>query len=144
MIVLFSNFGLTGPYIGQVKAVLARRAPDVPVIDLFADAPAFDIEACATLLAAYAADFNAGDVFWCVVDPGVGTERLPLIVDADGRWFVRPRQRTVRRRSGPRQHPCVVGRSRGGQNASRPASMDVTCSHRSRPCSHAVSRRLAP
>lgn len=90
MIVLFSDFGLTGPYIGQVKAVLARRAPDVPVIDLFADAPAFDIEACATLLAAYAADFNAGDVFWCVVDPGVGTERLPLIVDADGRWFVGP------------------------------------------------------
>ena len=41
MIVLCTDFGLCGPYTGQVKAVLARIAPRVPVVDLFADLPAF-------------------------------------------------------------------------------------------------------
>src|SRR5258707_501915 len=39
MIVLFTDFGLDGPYTGQVKTVLYRTAPGVPVVDLFADAP---------------------------------------------------------------------------------------------------------
>src|SRR5437667_186441 len=40
MIVLFTDFGLEGPYTGQVNAVLQESAPGVPVIQLFADAPA--------------------------------------------------------------------------------------------------------
>jgi len=90
MIVLFTDFGLHGPYTGQVKAVLAREAPGVPVIDLFADAPVWDPQLSAYLLAAYAHEFPAGTVFLCVVDPGVGTERRPLVVEADGRRFVGP------------------------------------------------------
>ena len=91
MLVLFTDFGLTGPYVGQMKAVLARDAPGVPVIDLFADAPAFQTKSAAYLLAAYAADFPPGSVFLCVVDPGVGTQqRRPVVVQADGRWFVGP------------------------------------------------------
>ncbi|CAO3408073.1 SAM hydrolase/SAM-dependent halogenase family protein [Azospirillum largimobile] len=90
MILLFTDFGLSGPYTGQMKAVLAQKAPTVPVIDLFADAPAFDPQLSAYLLAAYAPAFPAGSVFLCVVDPGVGTDRLPVMVEADGRWFVGP------------------------------------------------------
>src|SRR5581483_5751303 len=90
MIVLFSDFGLSGPYIGQVKAVFAEIVPTVPVIDLFADAPAGDPRAGAYLLAAYDDVFPAGTIFFAVVDPGVGTARLPVIVLADGRWYVGP------------------------------------------------------
>jgi hypothetical protein len=90
MIVLFTDFGLHGPYTGQMKAVLHREAPDVPVIDLFADAPAANPKASAYLLAAYAQWFAAGTIFLCVVDPGVGGERPALIVEADGRFFVGP------------------------------------------------------
>lgn len=90
MIVLFTDFGLNGPYTGQVKAVLLREAAGVPVIDLFADAPAFDPQLSAYLLAAYAPEFPAGTVFVCVVDPGVGTDRRPLFVQADGRTYVGP------------------------------------------------------
>ena len=39
MIVLFSDFGLQGPYTGQMKAVLHQMVPGMPAIDLFADAP---------------------------------------------------------------------------------------------------------
>lgn len=89
-IVLFTDFGLAGPYTGQVKAVLQREAPGVPIIDLFADAPAGKPKAAAYLLAAYSAWFDAGTVFLCVVDPGVGSARAPVVLEADGRLFVGP------------------------------------------------------
>ena len=90
MIALFTDFGLHGPYTGQMKAVLHQMAPGVPVIDLFADAPAGNPKAAAYLLAAYAAWFPTGTIFLCVVDPGVGGERPPLIIEADERWYVGP------------------------------------------------------
>ena len=90
MIVLVTDFGPSGPYVGQMRAVLERRAPGVPVVELFSDAPAFDPRATAYLLAAYTAESVAGDVFLCVVDPGVGGARRPLVLQADGRWFVGP------------------------------------------------------
>jgi S-adenosylmethionine hydrolase len=34
MIVLFTDFGLRGPYTGQMKAVLHQMAPGIPIIDL--------------------------------------------------------------------------------------------------------------
>ena len=90
MIVLCTDFGLAGPYTGQVKAVLARAAPGVPAIDLFADLPPFKPKLAAYLVAAYAAWFEPGDVILAVVDPGVGSERGALMVEADGRWYVGP------------------------------------------------------
>jgi S-adenosyl-L-methionine hydrolase (adenosine-forming) len=90
MIALFTDFGLAGPYTGQVKAVLQREAPNLPVIDLFADAPMRNPKAAAYLLAAYGVWFPAGTVLLAVVDPGVGGERAALIVEADGRFYVGP------------------------------------------------------
>src|SRR5690348_11690170 len=90
MIVLFTDFGLAGPYTGQMKTVLARQAPGIPVIDLFADAPSRHPKAAAYLLAAYAAWFPPDTVFLCVVDPGVGGARAALALEADGRWYVGP------------------------------------------------------
>ncbi len=91
MIVLFTDFGLEGPYLGQVKAVLLQEAPHVPVIDLFANAPACNPRAAAYLLHAYAREFPSGTVFLCVVDPGVGSrERRPVVVRAGGHCFVGP------------------------------------------------------
>jgi S-adenosylmethionine hydrolase len=60
MIALFTDFGLHGPYTGQMKAVLHQMAPGIPVIDLFADAPVGNAKASAYLLAAYALWFPAG------------------------------------------------------------------------------------
>jgi S-adenosyl-L-methionine hydrolase (adenosine-forming) len=90
MIVLFTDFGLAGPYTGQAKAALQRDAPGVPIVDLFADAPAGNPRAAAYLLAAYSAWFEAGTTFLCVVDPGVGGERPPIILEADRRFYVGP------------------------------------------------------
>lgn len=90
MIVLFTDFGLCGPYTGQMKAVLHRLAPQIRVLDLFADAPVHNPRAAAYLLPAYVDEFPEDTIFLCVVDPGVGGNRLPCVVQADGRWFVGP------------------------------------------------------
>mgnify|MGYP003350539729 CR=1 FL=1 len=90
-IVLFTDFGLEGPYIGQVKVVLAREAPGAAVFDLLADAPAFDAQASAYLLASLTPHTPRDAVFVAVVDPGVGDpKRRPAAVQADGQWFVGP------------------------------------------------------
>ena len=84
MIVLFTDFGLEGPYTGQVAAVLQQAAPAVPVISLFADLPPGQVKPAAYLLGAYAQWFPAGTVLLCVVDPGVGGERHALVGPDNG------------------------------------------------------------
>jgi S-adenosylmethionine hydrolase len=90
MIVLFTDFGLAGPYTGQVTAVLQQLAPQVPIISLFANAPSARPKPSAYLLAAYGAWFPAGTVLLCVVDPGVGSARRAVIVEAADRIYVGP------------------------------------------------------
>jgi S-adenosylmethionine hydrolase len=90
MIALFTDFGLSGPYLGQMHAVLARQAPGEPVIDLFNDLPPHAVRAAAYLLPAYTQGFPPGTVFLGIVDPGVGGARRPVILRADDRWYVGP------------------------------------------------------
>lgn len=90
MIVTFRDFGIEGPYLGQMRAALYHEAPAVPVIDLMVDVPAFNIQAAAYLLPAVMKPLAAGTVCLSVVDPGVGGDRLPVILRADAHWFVGP------------------------------------------------------
>ncbi len=90
MIVLFTDYGIHDPYVGQLKARLAIEAPTQLVVDLLHAAPDFNAHAGAHLLAAFASTFPPGSVFVAVVDPGVGTARQGVVVMADGRWFVAP------------------------------------------------------
>jgi S-adenosylmethionine hydrolase len=145
MIVLFTDFGLQGPYTGQMKAVLHQMAPDVPIIDLFADAPAGNPKASAYLLAAYAQWFAAGTTFLCVVDPGVGGARPPIMLDADGRWYVGPGNglfELIERRATTARSFDIDWRPQRGS----PASFHQAgpCSRRSQPCWRAASRRGHP
>lgn len=91
MIVLFTDFGLQSPYLGQIKAKLYQFAPSVPVIDLFSDLPKYDSLAAAYLLAAYQRGIPKNSVFLCVVDPGVGDEkRKAVVLKTEEQWFVGP------------------------------------------------------
>jgi hypothetical protein len=90
MIVLFTDFGVAGPYVGQMKAVISDMAPLLRVIDLMHDAPLCNPEASAYLLAALAPCLPKGTVFVCVVDPGVGSDREAIFVDTDRHRFVGP------------------------------------------------------
>ncbi len=90
MIAILTDFGVSGPYIGQMRAVIHEQAPGINVVDLFSDLPACHVRASAYLLPAYTQFLPAATVCLCVVDPGVGTERKALALQIDGRWFVGP------------------------------------------------------
>lgn len=90
MIVIFSDFGSQDIYLGQVKAVLNKLAANIAVIDLLNDVPRYNIRAAAHLLAALQSQFLAGTVFLCVVDPGVGGARTPIVANVGDKWFVGP------------------------------------------------------
>ncbi len=90
MILLFTDFGVHDPYVGQIHTVLTEQAPGTPVIDLCHHIPGFDIKAGAYLLAALTDQMPHDAVCLGIVDPGVGGRREAIMVRADGRWFVGP------------------------------------------------------
>ncbi|GAB4254723.1 MAG: SAM-dependent chlorinase/fluorinase [Methylomicrobium sp.] len=89
-IVLFTDFGPAGPYLGQVESVLRQRAPNHPIIHLVSNAPAGNPRASAYLLAALARQLPRQTIFLCVVDPGVGGPRKPVVLYAGDQTFVGP------------------------------------------------------
>jgi len=89
-IVLFTDFGSADHYVGQVKSALWRRAPQSEIIDLLHEVPAFDVRAGAHLLDAMKNSFPENSVFLAVVDPGVGSARDALVLEADHRHYVGP------------------------------------------------------
>ena len=91
VIALYTDFGLDDPYVGQMKAVLLRQTGgSIAIVDLLHRVPNFDPVAGAHLLSALQAQFDPGTVFVAVVDPGVGSERLPVVLEADGKYYVGP------------------------------------------------------
>lgn len=90
MILLFSDFGVSGPYVGQMRSAILERDPKADVVDLMHDAPRSDPRAAAYLLAALVPHMPADCICLAVVDPGVGGDRPPLVVKAGRRHFVGP------------------------------------------------------
>jgi len=89
-IILFTDFGPSGPYLGQMESVLRQTAPHVPVINLLSNAPTADPRLSAYLLAALRHSFPVNSIFLAVVDPGVGGERKAVVLQAGGQTFVGP------------------------------------------------------
>jgi S-adenosylmethionine hydrolase len=73
-----------------MEAAIMDEALQSRVINLLADAPRGDPRRASYLLAALAHDLPPGCVVVAVVDPGVGTARDGLIVEAGGRLYVGP------------------------------------------------------
>ena len=90
MILLYTDFGFNGPYVGAMHAAIRERAPTVPIIDLMHDAPRFAPRPAGRLLAALVPSLPRESIIVAVVDPGVGTDRRPVVVAAFGRFFVGP------------------------------------------------------
>lgn len=90
MITLLTDFGTADHFVGVMKGVIAGIAPGVPVVDLSHEVPAFDVLTAAFLLAQSWRYFPKGTVHVAVVDPGVGSARRGILVEAEGHFFVGP------------------------------------------------------
>jgi hypothetical protein len=90
VITITTDFGHKGPFAGVMKGVILSRFRDARIVDLAHDIPAqWPPEAGFWVSRSYSW-FPAGTVHLAIVDPGVGTERDILLVEADEHVFIAP------------------------------------------------------
>ena len=90
LITLTTDFGLADHYVGVMKGVIAGINPEARVIDVSHQVGAYRIAEGAFLVAQAYRYFPEGTVHVVVVDPGVGSQRRPILAAAGGHWFVAP------------------------------------------------------
>jgi S-adenosylmethionine hydrolase len=86
IIALLTDFGLRDGFTGIMKGVILSIAPGVQLIDISHDVAPQQVASGAWLLSTAYRYFPAGTIFLCVIDPGVGSQRRALALQA-GNWF---------------------------------------------------------
>ncbi len=85
-----SDFGSGSPLVAAMKGVVLAGCPTAVLVDVSHEVPRFDVSAGAFMLFAGTRHFGGGSVHLGVVDPGVGSARRRLIVQAGGRYYIGP------------------------------------------------------
>lgn len=81
IITLTTDFGY-GRYVAQMKGVLLSLCPEATVVDVAHNVPPQDLVSAAYLLADVVPTFPKGTIHVVVVDPGVGTKRRGVVLEA--------------------------------------------------------------
>lgn len=90
LVALLTDFGLTEPYVAQMKGVVLRDCPAVKIVDVSHSVEPFNLAQAGFFLDASRPYFPAGTVFVAVVDPGVGGSRRLVCLDKFGQFFLAP------------------------------------------------------
>lgn len=91
MITLLTDFGIVDPYVAQMKAVIhSSAAPGTNVVDISHGIEKHNVVMGSYILETSAPWFPAGSVHLAVVDPSVGTSRIPIVVECDRGVLVGP------------------------------------------------------
>lgn len=90
LVTLTTDFGLADHYAGTMKGVLVSGCPDVRIIDISHEIAPFSIYSGAYTIDQAAPYFPPGTIHMIVIDPGVGTARKPLVVEALNQIFIAP------------------------------------------------------
>ena len=90
LVTLTTDFGLADHYVGTMKGVLLSRCPGARIVDISHDIPPFSIHVAAYTIDQAAGYFPHATIHVIVVDPGVGTARKPLLLEALGQRFIAP------------------------------------------------------
>ena len=90
IITLLTDFGLKDPYVGIMKGVILSINPDVTIVDISHDILPQNVEEGAFLIEEYHRFFPPGTIHMAIIDPTVGSERRPIIVNKDNNIFLGP------------------------------------------------------
>lgn len=90
VITLLTDFGFVDPYVAQMKAVILSLSPDATIVDITHGIEKHNIAMGAHLLKTTAPWFPSDTIHVSVVDPGVGTSRLPIVVDCERGVLIGP------------------------------------------------------
>ena len=88
---LFTDYGWDDPYVAQLKGIIVTINPAARILDITHTVTPFNVTEGAYLLDQCAEEFPAGTIFVAVVDPQVGTDRDPILLETGkGKFFVGP------------------------------------------------------
>ena len=90
IVTLLTDFGAADSYVAAMKGVILSLAPWAMVVDASHEIPPQDVRAGAWVLGQFWNYYPDGTIHTAVVDPGVGTCRDALLVEADGHFFLAP------------------------------------------------------
>jgi S-adenosylmethionine hydrolase len=90
ILTLTTDFGTSDHYAGAMKGVILGICPAVRIVDLSHEVTPFEIPEGAYVIAQAYRYFPKKTVHVVVVDPGVGTARRPILMEAGGQYFVAP------------------------------------------------------
>jgi len=89
-ITLITDFGLDDGYVGAMKGVILSIAPHATIVDISHAVPAQDVRSAAWILYTAYYTFPRSTVHCVVVDPGVGSQRRAIALQAGAYTFVAP------------------------------------------------------
>ncbi|MBI4529764.1 MAG: SAM-dependent chlorinase/fluorinase [Deltaproteobacteria bacterium] len=90
LITLATDFGYRDPSVGIMKGVILGISPQARIVDLSHGLPPQDLIAAALALYGSVPFFPCGTIHVAVVDPGVGTERAAILIEAQGSFLIGP------------------------------------------------------
>jgi S-adenosyl-L-methionine hydrolase (adenosine-forming) len=90
ILTLTTDFGLSDHYVGAMKGVILGICPQAQIVDINHEIGAYRIAEGAFSIAQAYRCFPKGTVHVVVVDPGVGTARRPILMEAAGQRFIAP------------------------------------------------------
>lgn len=90
ILTLTTDFGTRDAYVAAMKGVILRRCPEVRLVDVTHEISPQDVMEAAFVVREAAWHFPPGTVHLVVVDPGVGTSRRAVALEAEGARFVGP------------------------------------------------------
>jgi S-adenosylmethionine hydrolase len=90
VITLTTDYGTNDHLVGTLKGVILKINPEVTIVDITHNVAPFDLLDAALAIGSAYSYFPSRTIHVVVVDPGVGTERRPLLVTAENQYFVAP------------------------------------------------------
>jgi len=90
IITLTTDFGTNDYLVGAMKGVILNINPAARIVDINHHVAPFDILDGALAIASAYKYFPPRTIHLVIVDPGVGTERRPLLVSGEKQYFVAP------------------------------------------------------
>ncbi len=89
-ITLTTDFGERDNYVGVVKGVILALNPSAGIVDVSHSIPPFNVAAARYILETSIRAFPPGTIHVAVVDPGVGTARDAVLIEAGEYFFIGP------------------------------------------------------
>ncbi|HZD31446.1 MAG TPA: SAM-dependent chlorinase/fluorinase [Candidatus Angelobacter sp.] len=85
-----SDFGLQDPFVGIMHGVVLNIEPATRIVDISHAVPSFNVLDAAFTIAQSYRFFPPRTVHVAIVDPGVGSERRPILAETDDFIFIAP------------------------------------------------------